>query len=727
MKRFLSLLLTLALTLALCPAALALDGDGIAAYSAAHPGELEAMTDEELLSRKGGADLLTIATVEQYREKWSLAPEEVRPNLLREYVSNRLRVEAICAEVETYRRMYPGLWENFDADAWFVQGNAAWWSQEEYWKVNGLRAQEEFVALLFGEYMQTGVGQNYAESLTGPSAPSWVAEEDYLVFPGDPVYQPENWKRISTLRAQAESGALLPDEGREWAAGSPGECYETALIRLKYASNAANAAAGAELKKAVAETGGEPGAVAEAEKRGKLAPEVGEALLSAGKAFSAAESGWIDQNRGKDTLAHALAVEKYRAYLAYHPAYVDNWGRGIVPALDALAMPLEEFFDTPFMTRLSAQDRAAVEQSIYGYWEFYLEQRSLISVYVDGGVLLMDTLPQVKEQRTMVPIRAVAEALGADVKWVEGSDQVVMTRAGRTVVMAFGSTVAMVDGAPVKMDVAPYADQNRTYIPVRYVSEFFGQKVEWEQEKRRVDIYEDKSAWADTNVEAWAKPMGALLSLLSGGEPAIFGGWPRSPHPNSRNTALVEPVKQCREALESEWGIDRREELLSEIGDVRSGGENERFLENARKVKDMTAAQAKAYARGNEVDKYMWPQTRNLWKKWGSEKGILAWDLCRSVYLAQWGYTAGYLTYGEAMDIAAASAQKLAKIFSSWDEVYENFSDGYYWCAREDMTDTDTWDSDFGMTYQAMRATVELTNIFDDQLFEIGVKIDSKT
>lgn len=722
MKKFLSLLLTLSLTLTLFPATLALgerDLAAVQAYAAAHPGELEGMSDQELLARKGNQ--LTIPTVEEYRKKCNLTEEEVRSYLLVGYVTNRLRVEAICAEVETYKRLYPGLWDNFDPHVWFVQGNSAWWDEETYWRVNGLQSEEEFTALLFGEYMQTGVWQNYVESLTGPHSPSWVEEEDYLVFPGDPVYEPENWQRILALRWQAESGALLPQEGRDWAEGSPGECYETALVRLKYAENTSGAAVAAELRKTSVETGGVPEAMEEAVKRGKAAPEVGQALLSAGKAFSAAESGWIDQNRGKDALAYRLAIEKYRAYLAYHPAYVDDWGRGVIPALDALGMPVEKFFDTPFMDRLSTADRAAVEQSIYDYWEFYLEQRNLISVYLDGAVLLMDTLPQVREQRTMVPVRAVAEALGADVEWAAQSGQITMTRAGKTVVMVLGSTVAMVDGKPVKMDVAPYADQNRTYIPVRYVSEFFGQTVSWDQNSRRVDICEDKSAWADTDVEAWAKPMGALLILFSGGDPSTFGGWPRAAHPNGRNTVLVEPVGLCREKLK-EWEINSREELLKALEEARAGVNNEAFVENARKVKDMTAAQAKAYARGNEVDKYMWPQTRALWKKWGGEKGIAAWDLCRSSALAQWGYTAGYLTYGEAMDAVSASTRELGKTFSSWDEVYENFADGYYWCAREDMTDTGVWESDFGMTYQAMKATLELKEIFDDSLFAIGVQ-----
>lgn len=524
-----------------------------------------------------------------------------------------------------------------------------------------------------------------------PVPPPWVAAEDYLVFPDDPVYESRNWAQVRDARKAAMDGALLPQEGRDWAVGSPGQCYETALVRLVYAANAA----------------GDDAAV-------------GEALLAAGKAFSAAESGWNDVSRGKDELSYRLAIEKYRAFLAYHPAYVDDWGRAIVPALDALNMTLDDFFDANFMDRVTAETRAMVERSVNEYWGFYLEQKSLISVYLDGSLVLMDTDPQVKDQRTMAPIRAIAEALGSGVEWRGESGQIVMTRAGSTVIMALGSTVALVDGKPVKMDTAPYADQNRTYVPVRYVSEFFGQKVDWNQIQRRVDISEDKSAWEKTDAEAWAKPMGALLVFLQGGDPARFGGWVRAPHPNAAQTALLDAPAICRETLSEQWGIPDREALLAAVEEIMAGGHNALFLDSAGEVKNLSDAQIKLKtSRMDAVDQSMWPRTKALWKKW-KDKGIAAWDLCRASAFAQWGYTAGYLTYNEAMGLISPAAEQLAGTFSSWEEVYENFLDGYYWCLREDMTDTSVWDTELGMTYQALTATVDVSPIFDDALFETG-------
>lgn len=531
-----------------------------------------------------------------------------------------------------------------------------------------------------------------AQAAGTAAPPSWVAAEDYLTFPDDPVYGQTQWARILALRAGAEAGALLPEEGRDWADGSPGQCYETALVRLKYAANAAGDAAA-----------------------------VGEALLSAGKAFSAAESGWNDLSRGKDELSYRLAVEKYRAYLAYHPAYVDDWGRAIVPALDALGMTLDQFFDAPFMDRVTPETRAMVEQSADAYWSVYLPEKSRVTVYLDGQVLLMDTLPQVRNERTMVPVRAIAEALGADVEWVYETQQIVITRAGRTVLMTLGSNVALVDNKAVEMDAAPYADQNRTYIPVRYISEFFGQTVTWDQSQRRVDVTEDKSAYETADGEAWALPMGALLSFFTGGDPRTFGGWVRAPHPNAAGTALLNPRAICRETLADQWSVPDREALLDAIDAALDGEHSAQFLDSAGEVKGLSDQLIKQRTKKMDpVDQYMWPQTKALWKKW-EDKGILAWDLCRSSALAQWGYTAGYLTYGEAMEFAGSAAEQLKETFSSWDQVYENFLDGYYWCIREDMTDKSVWDTELGAAYRALRGTVDLAPIFDDTLFETGV------
>lgn len=667
------------------------------AYSAAHPGELEGMSDEELLARKGGGTLILVS-VEEYREKWGLDPEEVRPALMREYINNRLRVEKICANARSYQATYPRLWEGFDADVWFAQGNAAWWDQEEYWKVNGLHSREEFVALLFAEYVESGVWKMYGDKVEGtvPNPPSWMEQKDYLYFPGDPVYQPENWESVRTQREAAEKGGLLDYEGRDWAQGSPGQCYETALIRMKCAGN-----------------------------YGEDEFEAKAAFLSAGRAFHAAESGWYDQNRGRDETYYRLSVEKYRAYVLYHPAYSENLGRGLVPALDALNMTLEDFFAAPCMDRVSQADRAIVAALVAEYQESYDREKNRITVELDRVALSMDTAPQVRSQRVMVPIRAIAEALGADVEWDVKTNAVTLTRAGRTVTMTIGKTDAAVDGERLEMDVAPYADSNRTYVSARYVSEFFGQSVTWDGEGRRVVIAEDKTAAGDPGLEEWLLPMGSLLGFLEGGDPARFGFYARPPYtetthsPNgvNENQAVV-PRDLCREALSGTWGIQDREKLLETVEEILETGHDRDFQAAAKEVKNLSDREiARRTEKLSEVDQYMWPRTKALWKKWG-KTGIRAWDLCRAAALAEWGYTAGYVTYPEALELLAPAVEELKESFDSWDEVYENFLESYYWCLREDLGDGTVWDTDLGMAWQYLKNSPDTRTLFDDSLFE---------
>lgn len=529
-----------------------------------------------------------------------------------------------------------------------------------------------------------------------PTPPAWVAVEDYLVFPDDPVYASESWAGVLARREAAAAGGLLDYEGRDWAQGSPGECYETALIRLKCAEN-----------------------------YGEDEFEAKAAFLSAGRAFHAAESGWYDQNRGRDETYYRLSVEKYRAYVLYHPAYSENLGRGLVPALDALNMTLADFFDASLMDRVSGEDRATVAALVAEYQESYDREKNRITVELDGTALAMDTAPQAVEQRVMVPIRAIAEALGADVTWNRQTNAVTLDRAGTAVFLTIGKTTAMVNGEPVEMDVAPYAENNRTYVPVRYVSEFFGQTVDWDGETRRVVIAEDKTDWAGSGLENRLLPMGSLLGFLEGGDPTRFGFYSRAPYTETSHSSggvnenrTVAPFGLCRETLAGTWEIRDREELLETAAEILKTGNQKDFLDAAQEVKNLSDREIDRRAEQlSEVDRYMWPYTKALWKKWGGT-GIRAWDLCRAAALLEWGYTAGYVTYDEAMELLEGAAEELKETFDSWEQVYENFLEGYYWCLREDLGDGTVWDTELGKAWQYLKNSPDTRTLFNDELLE---------
>ena len=94
-----------------------------------------------------------------------------------------------------------------------------------------------------------------------------------------------------------------------------------------------------------------------------------------------------------------------------------------------------------------------------------------------------DAKPFVDENgRTQIPIRAVAELIGGDVKWDGDTRTVTVTDAdGSVVTLVIGSDIMTVDGSEVKMDTAALIKDDRTFIPVRFVAEAMGLEVQWSE------------------------------------------------------------------------------------------------------------------------------------------------------------------------------------------------------------------------------------------------------
>lgn len=113
----------------------------------------------------------------------------------------------------------------------------------------------------------------------------------------------------------------------------------------------------------------------------------------------------------------------------------------------------------------------------------------------DGSIVTMDVAPEIKGDRTFVPVRYLAYALGVPeegVKW-DGTTKTVTIKNGDTTVgLTIGSTMETVNGKPVKMDVAPYVKEidtgGRTMLPARWVAEPLGAKVTWDEVNQKAII-----------------------------------------------------------------------------------------------------------------------------------------------------------------------------------------------------------------------------------------------
>ncbi len=113
---------------------------------------------------------------------------------------------------------------------------------------------------------------------------------------------------------------------------------------------------------------------------------------------------------------------------------------------------------------------------------------SSIYVMLDGNYIGFDVKPQVISGRTMVPIRAIFEKMGATVSWDGNSNSAICTKGSTVVKMTVGNMIMYVNNQPVKMDIAPLVINGRTLAPARYAAEAFGAKVDWDENTKTVII-----------------------------------------------------------------------------------------------------------------------------------------------------------------------------------------------------------------------------------------------
>ena len=110
-------------------------------------------------------------------------------------------------------------------------------------------------------------------------------------------------------------------------------------------------------------------------------------------------------------------------------------------------------------------------------------------VWIFDEYVVNDVAPEIKNDRTMLPIRIIAEALGAKVTWNEAEQKVTITEDDLTIEIFIGQPFATVNGKPVQLDAPAYIANDRTYLPLRFVAENLGATVEWNAADSSVTIF----------------------------------------------------------------------------------------------------------------------------------------------------------------------------------------------------------------------------------------------
>ncbi|QHI72703.1 copper amine oxidase N-terminal domain-containing protein [Aminipila terrae] len=140
-----------------------------------------------------------------------------------------------------------------------------------------------------------------------------------------------------------------------------------------------------------------------------------------------------------------------------------------------------------------------------------------VRVILNNEQVKFDVNPVVKDGRTLVPVRKIFEAMGMEVKWDEATKEISAEGEGATIKMKLDSCEAAVNNKEVTLDVPAQSINNRTLVPIRFISESLGYHVVWIEKSNLIlmskdDIWE----WRTTGYESRPPYMECEYKFING-------------------------------------------------------------------------------------------------------------------------------------------------------------------------------------------------------------------
>lgn len=113
------------------------------------------------------------------------------------------------------------------------------------------------------------------------------------------------------------------------------------------------------------------------------------------------------------------------------------------------------------------------------------------SYTVDGNVYSIDAAPFIENGRTLVPVRYLGDAIGATTNWDGTTKTVTLTKGDTVVTIVIGESNIAVNGQASPLDVAPVIQDGRAYLPVSAIAQAFGYTVSWDQATQTVSLTQE--------------------------------------------------------------------------------------------------------------------------------------------------------------------------------------------------------------------------------------------
>ena len=137
-----------------------------------------------------------------------------------------------------------------------------------------------------------------------------------------------------------------------------------------------------------------------------------------------------------------------------------------------------------------ATNESAKTISVIQYSQAFLIELQITNkeARVNGKKILLDVPPQVISGRTVVPLRFIAESFGAKIEWLAETKEIKITLNQHKIYLQIGNNYAVVNNKKILLDVPPQVISGRTVVPLRFIAESFGAKIEWLAETKEIKI-----------------------------------------------------------------------------------------------------------------------------------------------------------------------------------------------------------------------------------------------
>lgn len=145
-----------------------------------------------------------------------------------------------------------------------------------------------------------------------------------------------------------------------------------------------------------------------------------------------------------------------------------------------------------------------------------------IRTFLNQAELRFSVAPQIISGRLLIPAREYLEAMGATIAWDGSARRVTVVAGERVVLFTIGEKEAMVNSQPVLLDVPPVIYSERTLVPLRFLAEALGAAVHYDAQKSRVDVAFDLNPNSIAQDASVTELLAAARALL--GKPYLWGG-----------------------------------------------------------------------------------------------------------------------------------------------------------------------------------------------------------